>query len=300
MFYQCDPLKMIATRLHTTNMDSLPVETHKEIVQLTCTISLQALRLTNKYFYNLVAPRRVDFLKFGATHGFLKYCAVGLNRGESTRYTCMLAANYGHLEVLQWAVSQGCPLNKWTCTYAASSGHLEILRWARSQNCPWDEWTCAFAAQNGHLEVLKWARGVSDSSALVQSENAVCPWSEDTCAWAAEKGRLGILRWAVSHGCPWDSRVCSSAALGGHLEVLKWARGVLDFPTSGQSGETTLIQSENAVCPWDEWTCKYAGSNGHLEVLRWAYENECPWNPALSDISYYPNNTQDYARSLRG
>ncbi len=37
-------------------------------------------------------------------------------------------------------------------------GHLEVLQWARSQGCPWNEDTCAHAAQKGYLEVLQWAR----------------------------------------------------------------------------------------------------------------------------------------------
>jgi hypothetical protein len=28
-----------------------------------------------------------------------------------------------------------------TCAYAATSGHLELLKWARSNGCPWDEGT---------------------------------------------------------------------------------------------------------------------------------------------------------------
>ncbi len=96
------------------------------------------------------------------------------------------AAGGGHLEVLKWAQSQGCPLDEWTCAFAADGGHLEVLKWARSQGCPWDKWTCDYAARGGHLEVLQWAR---------------------------------------SQGCPFDQRwTCASAARGGHWEVLEWAR----------------------------------------------------------------------------
>ncbi len=52
--------------------------------------------------------------------------------------TCSTAACYGHLEILQWARSQGCPWNSDTCAYAAREGHLEILQWAINQGCPWD------------------------------------------------------------------------------------------------------------------------------------------------------------------
>ncbi|WZN63313.1 hypothetical protein HKI87_07g48610 [Chloropicon roscoffensis] len=39
---------------------------------------------------------------------------------------------------------------------AAKNGHLEVLRWARSQGCPWHEDVTYAAAKNGHLKVLKW------------------------------------------------------------------------------------------------------------------------------------------------
>jgi hypothetical protein len=74
--------------------------------------------------------------------------------------------------------------NEWTCVYAAQNGHLDVLQWARQNGCPWDEETCAFAAQNGHLDVLQWAR-----------QNG-CPWSVSTCAFAAENGHLHVLQWA--------------------------------------------------------------------------------------------------------
>jgi hypothetical protein len=40
---------------------------------------------------------------------------------------------------------------------AAYGGHLEVLQWARTNGCPWDETTCARAAMCEHLEVLQWA-----------------------------------------------------------------------------------------------------------------------------------------------
>jgi len=46
------------------------------------------------------------------------------------------------------------------CALAAQGGHLEVLQWLREQNppCPWSELACARAAWGGHLDVLRWAR----------------------------------------------------------------------------------------------------------------------------------------------
>ena len=48
-------------------------------------------------------------------------------------------------------------MSKRTCSSAAEGGHLEVLKWLRSQGCPWDESACAYAAEGGHLDVLEWA-----------------------------------------------------------------------------------------------------------------------------------------------
>ncbi len=94
----------------------------------------------------------------------------------------------------------------------ALGGHLEVLQWARSQGCPWDEWTCACAALGGHLEVLQWLR------------SQACPWNKQTCVNAAFRGHLEMLQWARAQGCPWDEWTCAAAALGGRFEVLQWLR----------------------------------------------------------------------------
>ena len=42
--------------------------------------------------------------------------------------------------------------------HAAAEGHLEVLQWARSEGCDWDRKTCAYAAAGGLQHVLVWAR----------------------------------------------------------------------------------------------------------------------------------------------
>ena len=167
--------------------------------------------------------------------------------------TCYKAAAGGHLHVLRWAHSQGCPCAS-VCSGAASGGHLEVLQWARANQCPWNVWTCASAAEAGHLKVLQWAR-----------EHG-CPWDEWTCHFAAQEGHLEVLQWAYSRGCPWNNSTCTVATRKGHLEVLQWAR---------EHG-----------CQWDELTCVYAAQEGHLHVLQWAHSQGCPWDPAIFRIHF--------------
>ena len=58
--------------------------------------------------------------------------------------------------MLKYCWANRCPWNEYTCELAAEGGHLEVLKWARSKGCPWDEDVCAFAAEEGHMEV-RWS-----------------------------------------------------------------------------------------------------------------------------------------------
>ncbi len=111
--------------------------------------------------------------------------------GHPTDFAAELAKG-GHLNVLQWARSQGCPWTARLCDNAALGGHLEVLQWVRNQGCPWDERTCADAALGGHLEVLQWLRSQG------------CPWDVWTCIYAAAYGHTKVLDWARAQGCPWN------------------------------------------------------------------------------------------------
>ena len=65
------------------------------------------------------------------------------------------AAKGGHVNVLSWLRSQGCPMDGTAmCSTAASAGQLDVLQWCRAQMCPWDWTTALAAAKNGHLDVL--------------------------------------------------------------------------------------------------------------------------------------------------
>ncbi|QDZ24142.1 hypothetical protein HOP50_12g66800 [Chloropicon primus] len=131
-------------------------------------------------------------------------------------WTCANAAQGGHIEILQWLRSEGCPWDEQTCAAAAYKGQLHCLQWLREQGCPWSEDTCACAAGGGHLHVLQWARG---------SEQAEpCPWNEKTCTCAAQGGHLDVLKWLRSEDppCPWNWMTCAAAK--NNVELLHWMR----------------------------------------------------------------------------
>ena len=192
---------------------------------------------------DVIPPGRVELVKWAL--------AEGCPRTKRGLCLASAAAGLGHLELVQWLCGEGgFAMDKFLMRSAARSGNLELVQWLHANGCPWNFWTCAMAAHHGYLEVLLWLRASG------------CPWNAMTCTNAASGGHLEVLRWAREHGCYWDESACAEAAKGGHLKVLQWLRA---------NG-----------CPWDEWTSSAVfgadgcGTEGR-EVLRWARENGCPW-----------------------
>jgi hypothetical protein len=223
--------------------------------------------------------------------------------GKTANYhVCILAAKYGHLDLLKYlfkcgyifdsqlilpaAHSGNLNMVKWLviekkCTfeweayeYAAFKGHLEIVKWAREQGYVWqDEYLSRAAAFGGHMKILKWIREKG------------CRWNARTSTAAAASGQLDILCWVRENGCFWNEETCSAAALYGHLDILKWARingcpwneGTCSGAALGGHLEILKWLREKG-CPWNESTCSAAALGGHLEILKWAKNNECPWD----------------------
>lgn len=152
-------------------------------------------------------------LEYAIKYGLLDVIIYLFERRDCSVATiCNRAAEYGKLEILEWAHKNGCQWNEMTCAYAAYGGNIDILKWLRMNDCPWNEITCAKAALGGNFDILKWAR-----------KNG-CRWDEMTCTFAAAKGCLEILQWARENGCPWNAATCNAAAYNGHSEIVIWAR----------------------------------------------------------------------------
>lgn len=62
------------------------------------------------------------------------------------------AARGGHLELLQWALANGCLWYASLCFWAVRSGHLDILKWARENGCRWTTGTRDWAAELGYID----------------------------------------------------------------------------------------------------------------------------------------------------
>lgn len=211
---------------------------------------------------------------------------------------CQYASMYGHINILQWAEVNECPLNhkclenavrherfetiKWLfdkyppkatfCHIAAESGNLTILKWLKSKGQKLITAVCREAAKNKHIEILKWAR-----------END-CPWSSDTIEQLIATKNFKILKWAINEGCPVENYVCNHA-IRADFEILKWLYQN-GYPLTKYSCEIAsrinnfeiLKWLREKECPWDTSVTFYAAKNKNFEMLKWAVENGCSWH----------------------
>lgn len=124
--------------------------------------------------------------------------------------------------MLKWARAQGCPWDHHTIDEAASEGHLDVVEWAVENGCPSDSGAHkrvdgTLAAYYGHLAVLKWLyRNFEQSRDSPQ-------WLESVCVNAALAGHVPIIEWALESGAEWKQEIFRAAAIRSRINVLDWA-----------------------------------------------------------------------------
>lgn len=68
---------------------------------------------------------------------------------------CVLAAEYGHLDIIIWARSVNYRCNSFVCSTAAEYGHYHIVKWyVDNVGCKWNPYVYNYALNNGNLEII--------------------------------------------------------------------------------------------------------------------------------------------------
>jgi len=89
----------------------------------------------------------------------------------------------GHFSLFLWLQNEkGCALDETTCLYAAQYGSLKILEWLKGNGYLFHTNVCAYAALGGHLEILEWLEKFIQPNPL-------------TSVYAVISGKLEIFEW---------------------------------------------------------------------------------------------------------
>lgn len=241
--------------------------------------------------------------------------------------TCRRLAKAGQVEAVQWAHAAGYLWCERTSKEAARGGHLRLLQWLLSSGCPHDTSEYAdhplsrAAVEGGHAEVLQWLldnhRGVAMEEQVEwkqfdsEEEWRASPAHRlDPNAWpvwsltgvAADAGQVAALEWLIDrfpwmrtspgHGNSYSWSHIGHMAIMDHCdkntpvgkiqEVLEWifAENLLTdaqlpaafVSSAAQKGYLGLLQwlhsqgRELAGCAFD------AAESGNLEMIQWLQE----------------------------
>ncbi len=96
-------------------------------------------------FLSVCLPKQI----YSKDEWFSKYL-TGVQLGFS-EYAIKVSIINDHLNWIQWARNNGCPLPIDICFYATYAGRLNNLEWARENGFPWDS-----AAEIERLDILHW------------------------------------------------------------------------------------------------------------------------------------------------
>lgn len=208
---------------------------------------------------------------------------------KNSSNTCALLAKLGAIDALKFLQKKNFSWDHRTCSFAASGGHLQLLQWARTKGCPWNI-NISNENYNSYRKLLfsEESRTKSESISSIFISRLDLAELGNACDYAAEGGYIDILKYAIANGCPFDELTCTMAARGGQLEILKYLRNELKCPWDYRTayiaagmGHLELLKwsiinkcEENDDCTMISILGYVAAEGGHLNVIKWLKEKK--------------------------
>lgn len=253
----------------------------------------------------LVRPKKYfcEYVVLGGYFGLLKWaknnnCTLDVN-------TCINAAKCGRLDILIWAIENGCDLSSGNVrnvrveiyNEAAKNGHLKIVEWALEKGFKEHDKVCMKAALGNHIDVLKFARQKG------------CKWDVNVTAAAAKVKNLEMLKWLRQNHCPWNELVTIIAANLGNLEMIKWAKehgAVFVEATYVAAAEVhqfdTLVWLAEHGYSLDTDKQNQESYISREEISKWTYDKDRAekreFYNRLAEVTDFFNGTFDYSVRL--
>jgi ankyrin repeat protein len=165
---------------------------------------------------------------------------------------CMVASQYGQLEVVKYLVSLGMSQVRLDNAFVGASmyGYLdvvEVLLEAGANVHAFNDYAVRLASKNGHLDVVKYLVEEHGADVRAQSNNAI--------KRASENGHLDVVKYLVEEcdvdvhaSNDWAVRIASG---NGHLDVVKY-----------------LVSMRANIHADDDYAVRWASEKGHLNVVK--------------------------------
>jgi len=204
----------------------------------------------------------------------------------------------GRLDLLKWAVAEGCPWDDDACAAALAGGHAHVFAWLCDAGCPWTVDRCLVGAATGGLTDIVRAFLREQRQ---QRERPRPRWHESAKRYDAsqEASRISLDR-AVHQAARGDHRdvldlfltnvrtcvstIWEGAAAVGNVGLFGWLcdRGYAitcsvsaHAASHGHIGALEWLRERNEMSQWD--ACLGASAKGHDHVIDWL-PTLCPRN----------------------
>lgn len=123
----------------------------------------------------------------------------------------------GTVDIVAWAMENGCPWTKTAYYEAAKANKTDIIDWLHDNGYPVDASVCTGAAEYGHLATLQKLIGQG------------YPITIDAALQAAHLSRLEVLKWLKANGYPWDNDSIYAHAQPWSTQVVEWMQKELGY-----------------------------------------------------------------------
>ncbi|GLC75306.1 hypothetical protein PLESTF_001620400 [Pleodorina starrii] len=196
------------------------------------------------------------------------------------------AVRSGNTDAARCLLAQGLPpadpLSPRITAIAAEAGHLGMLQLLGSLGHAMDFDTLKRALRTGNLAVVRWV-----AERLGQQGPGQWLLSADLFCAGASSGSREVLEWLRERGCPWGADTFAAAAAAGSEEQLEWLAergcplggdGAPYVQPAARSDLSVLRCLRRLGCPWSDTTfarCSHA-------VREDPVERHCPRPAGLS------------------
>lgn len=145
-------------------IDNLPdeiyeyVNTHQDVdISFFKDFFFEELTLLKKYKLNEALDSIIEkgFLNLLKYWYKIRESKIGFHECIFTEWSCSIAAEYGHLKVLEFIHTHGGNLYPTTCEEAIKNNNVECLKYAINNGCKLSQTLCQIAAEYDSLECLK-------------------------------------------------------------------------------------------------------------------------------------------------
>ncbi len=162
--------------------------------------------------------------------------------------SCVCVAQFGHLDILQWAYQKGHPITNLFLNAAAAAGHFEMVKWLFFINAPRHEELLGHAAKHSfEMFMLCIENGCS-------LDTYYYPWIDTPIVYeeAIRRRDYQLIGYMKKHDKFPLNIAAAIAAIGGHFDMMhRFIKEGSDLPT---------LDVVNLNCP------------DSLDIMNWLYE----------------------------